>query len=50
MDSEQWYLKIARKLGNFFLFIWLLIAIGGICQGYMDAHHGIKSDKVAYSL
>jgi|GEM_PF-3861696 hypothetical protein len=50
MDSEKWYLKIAKKLGNFFLLIWLLVAIVGIYQGYMDAHHGIKSDNVEYSL
>ena len=39
MESEKSYLRVARKLGYFFLIIVLLIAVGGIYQGFIEAHN-----------
>ena len=39
MKSERSYFKVANKIGYSLLAIILLIAVGGIYQGFVDAHN-----------
>ncbi|WP_423187513.1 hypothetical protein ACO1PK_04685 [Alishewanella sp. d11] len=50
MDSEKSYLRVAKKLGYFFLVILLLVAVAGIYQGYMEAHNDMKTSKFEDAL
>lgn len=43
MKLEKTYLRVAKKLGYFFLVIILFIAAGGIYQGFMEAHNDNKT-------
>jgi hypothetical protein len=43
MDSEKYYLRVARKFGYFLSFIFLLVAVGGIYEGYKEAHNDTKT-------
>ncbi|MCH2055726.1 MAG: hypothetical protein MK214_03740 [Thalassotalea sp.] len=43
MKSEKSYLRVAKKLGYFFLVIILFIAVGGIYQGFKEAHSDNKA-------
>lgn len=46
MESEKSYLRVARKLGYLFLIIFLLIVVGGIYQGFIEAHNSSQTPVI----
>ena len=45
MKSEKYYFRVAKKLGYFFLIIFLLIVAGGVYKGFMEEHKDSNASR-----